>query len=110
MLLETGQPLSQLDQFMADSEWPAIRLKVLEIDSGLSVAHENFLLMTVAKKQFPEATQVNISKWEAIYKQWCQLATETSNFDLTRYQTEVKMAVEQHSASMQWDEPAFQFD
>jgi hypothetical protein len=109
MLLETGQPMSQLDQFMADEEWPALRLQVLEIDSGLSVAHENFLLMTVAKKQFPPATQLNISKWEAIYKQWCQTAAETSNFDLAQYPNEVKKAVSEHSGSMQWDEPAFKF-
>ena len=85
MLLETGQPMSQLDQFLADSDWPAIRLKVYEIDSYLSVAHENYLLMTVAKQKFPEATQANIMKWEAKYQQWCQTATRTDGFDLEQY-------------------------
>jgi hypothetical protein len=109
MLLETGQPMSQFDQFIADEEWPEIRLQILQIDNGLSVAHENYLLMTVAKHEFTEATQANIKKWEPVYQKWCQLATATDGFDC-QFPTEVKQAVEDFLPIMQWDEPAFQFE
>ena len=110
MLLETGQPLSQLDQYQADSDWPAIRLKVYEIDSYLSVAHENFLLMTVAKQQFPEAVQAKIHKWETQYKQWSKVAEETDGLNLNQFMEQIKEAVGKYSDSTQWDEPAFQFN
>ena len=84
--------MSQLDQFIAGVEWPEIRLQILQIDNALSVAHENYLLMTVAKHQFAEATQANISKWEPVYQKWCQIAIATDGFEC-QFPTQVKQAV-----------------
>jgi hypothetical protein len=108
MHLETGQPLSQLDQFMADIEWPEIRLLVLEIDSGLSLAHENYLLMTVAQQPRSPSVQANIRKWEAIYQKWRQIGIETNNFNFEQYQNQVQQAVKRHVHMMEWCQPAFQ--
>jgi hypothetical protein len=110
MQLPTGQPMSQMDQFIADSEWPVTKMQILEIDSCLSVAHENWLLMTVAKKQFSDAAQASILQWEAVYQQWCQTATATSGFDLKQFPTDVMKAVENHYSSMKWDAVAFKFE
>jgi hypothetical protein len=109
MQLETGQPMTQLDQFIATSEWPVTRLQILEIDNCLSIAHENYLLMTVAKKQFADAKQADIWKWEKVYKQWCQIASSTNGFDLKQFPERVMEAVENQHLSMQWDAPAFNF-
>jgi hypothetical protein len=109
MQLETGQPMTQLDQFIATSEWPVTRLQILEIDNCLSIAHENYLLMTVAKKQFADAKQADIWKWEKVYKQWCQIASSTNGFDLKQFPEKVMEAVENQHLSMQWDAPAFNF-
>ena len=108
MQLETGQPLSQLDQFMADIDWPAIRLQILQIDSGLSVAHENHLLMTVAKQQFSPSIQGNILMWEQIYQKWCQIAIATNNFNIDQYPNEVNKAIKHHEWMIELEQPAFQ--
>jgi hypothetical protein len=110
MQLPIGQSMSQLDQFIADSEWPVTKMHILEIDSCLSVAHENWLLMTAAKKQFSDAAQASILQWEAVYQQWCQTATATSGFDLKQFPTDVMKAVENHYSSMKWDAVAFKFE
>ena len=110
MQLQTGQPLSQLDQFIADSEWPATKMQILEIDSCLSVAHENYLLMTVASKKFSDPAQASILQWETIYQQWCQTASATCGFDLKQFPVEVMKAVELHYSSMKWDALAFKFE
>ena len=93
----------------ADVEWPEIRLQFLQIDNALSVAHENYLLMTVAKQQFTEATQANILKWEALYQKWCQIAIATDGFDC-EFPTEAKKELEDFFPVMKWGEPAFQFE
>ena len=105
--METGEPMSQLDQFFADVEWPEIRMQILQIDNALSVAHENYLLMTVAKHKFAEATLANISKWEPVSQQWSKISIATDGFDC-QFPNEIKQAVQDFFPIMQWDEPAFQ--
>ena len=107
MQLETGQPLSQLDQFMADIDWPAIRLKIFQIDSGLSVAHENHLLM-VAKQQLSPSIQGNILQWDKLYQKWCQIAIATNNFNIDQYPNDVNKAIKHHVHMVEWEQPAFQ--
>ena len=109
MQLETGQPMTQLDQFIANSEWPLTRLQILEIDNCLSIAHENYLLMTVAKQKFADAKQADIWKWEEVYQQWCLIGSSTNGFDLKQFPEKVMQAVENQYFSMQWDAPAFSF-
>ena len=86
-----------------------LRLQILQIEKFLSIAHENYQLMSAAKDYFAHDKSADICKWEKVYQEWCQLATSTNGFDLNQFPEKIKEAVENQFLTMPWDAPAFHF-
>ena len=59
---EPVQPQSVPKRNQEPSSDQATRLQILQIDKCLSIAHENYLLMSAAKQQFADAKQADIWK------------------------------------------------
>ena len=86
-----------------------LRLQILHIEKYLSIAHEQFQLMSAAPEYFSSDKSTDICNWEQVYQEWCQLATSTNGFDLNQFPEKIKEAVENQFLTIPWDAPAFHF-
>ena len=109
LYIEAVQPQSVPQGNQQPASDQILRLQILHIEKFLSIAHENYQLMSAAKDYFAHDKSADICKWEKVYQEWCQLATSTNGFDLNQFPEKIKEAVENQFLTMPWDAPAFHF-
>ena len=109
LYIEAMQPQSVPQGNQQPASDQILRLQILHIEKYLSIAHEQFQLMSAAPEYFAYDKSADICKWEQVYQEWCQLATSTNGFDLNQFPEKIKEAVENQFLTIPWDAPAFHF-
>ena len=107
--LQSGQPMMQLDQSIADADLPSLKLRVLTVGATLSQAHEYSLLFSAAKLgKKSEQYLSDLTVHEQLHNEWQRTCHVTGQFDFNRHAQDIQLSVDQFEAKINWQSAIFQ--